>query len=97
MGCEGCACTGDDATESAGANGRVDMPVLSRMGREVRLRGEGVRSSEGKPGETFLAQANMPSWLLAGHKFDEGAGCWIEDESGYSKIEDGVVIGLSPL
>jgi hypothetical protein len=38
MGCEGCACTGDDATESAGASGRVDMPVLSRMGREERRR-----------------------------------------------------------
>ncbi len=80
MGCEGWACTGDDATESAGASGRVDMPVLSRMGREARRRGEGV-DSEGMPGETFLAQAKMPSWLLAGHKVDDGAGGWTEDES----------------
>jgi len=82
MGCEGCACTGDDATESAGASGRVDMPVLSRMGREARRRLERERPSEGKPGETFLAQAKMPSWLLAGHRLDEGAaGCWMGDES----------------
>ena len=75
MGCEGWACTGDDATESAGASGRVDMPVLSRMGLEAIRRGEGVRSSEGKPGETFLAQARMPSLLLAGHRLNGGAGC----------------------
>lgn len=81
MGCEGWACTGDDATESAGASGRVDMPVLSRIGLEARRRREGVRSSEGKPGETLLAQANMPSWLLAGHKLDEGAGCGTAGES----------------
>lgn len=81
MGCEGWACTGDDATESAGASGRVDMPVLSRMGLEACRRKEGVRSSEGKPGETFLAHAKMPSWSLAGHRLDGGAGCWIEDES----------------
>lgn len=81
MGCEGCACTGDDATESAGASGREDIPVLRRMGREARRRRDGVRPSDGKPGETFRAQANMPSWLLAGHKPDGGAGCWMEDES----------------
>jgi len=50
------------------------------MGREARRRGEGV-DSEGMPGETFLAQAKMPSWLLAGHKIDDGGGGWTEDES----------------
>ena len=81
MGCEGCARTGDEATESAGASGRVDMPELRRTGLEDVLRGEGVRSSEGKPGETFLAQAKMPSLLLAGQRHNGGAGCWIEAES----------------
>jgi len=81
MGWEGCARTGDDATESAGASGRVDMPELRRMGLDAVLRGEGVRSTEGKPGETFLAQAKMPSWLLAGQRHTGGTGCWIEDES----------------
>lgn len=80
MGWEGWARTGDEATESAGASGRVDMPELRRTGLEAVLRGEGVRSSEGKPGETFLAQAKMPS-LLAGQRHNGGAGCWIEDES----------------
>jgi hypothetical protein len=56
------------------------MPELRRTGLEAVLRGEGVRSSEGKPGETFLAQAKMPS-LLAGQRHNGGAGCWIEDES----------------
>ena len=83
MGCEGWARTGDDATESAGASGRVDMPMLRRMGLEAgRRRGEGVRSSEGKPGGTFLAQAKIPSWLLAGHRPNGGTGCCcIKDES----------------
>lgn len=87
MGCEGWARTGDDETESAGASGRVDMPVLSRTGREDVLRGEGVRSSEGKPGETFLAQANMPSWLLPGQRHGE-PGCWIDIDSCKSGMED---------
>ena len=56
----GWACTGDDATEGAGAGGRADMPVLSRMGLEAIRRGEGVRSSDGKPGETFLSRALCP-------------------------------------
>jgi hypothetical protein len=81
MGCEGWARTGDDATESAGASGRVDMPVLRSTGLEVVLRGEGVRSSDGRPGETFLAQAKMPSWLLAGQRHNGGAGCRIDEES----------------
>ncbi len=81
MGCEGWARTGDDATESAGASGRVDMPVLRRTGLEAVLRGEGVRSSDGRPGETFLAQAKMPSWLLSGQRHNGGAGCWIDEES----------------
>jgi len=80
MGCEAWARTGDEATESAGASGRDDIPELSRTGLEVRRRGEGVRSSEGMPGETFLAQAKMPSWLLAGHILNGGS-CWTDDGS----------------
>jgi hypothetical protein len=77
MGCEGWARAGDDVTESAGASGRVDMPVLRRTGLDAVLRGDGVRSSEGKPAGTFLAQAKMPSWLLAGQRLG-GPGCWVE-------------------
>ena len=57
-----------------------------------------MRSSEGKPGVAFLAQAKMPSWVLAGHELsEEGAGCWMDGKSGYSKEEEAIVDRLSPL
>ena len=57
-----------------------------------------MRSSEGKSGKAFLAQAKMTSWMLAGHELsEEGAGCWVDGKSGYSKEEEAVVDGLSPL
>ena len=55
-----------------------------------------MRSSEG--GETLLAQAKMAARLLVSDKLSEGgAGCWMDDKSGYSMEEEEAVDGLSTL
>jgi hypothetical protein len=51
-----------DAMESAGASGRVDMPVLSRVGLEAIRRGEGVCSSDGKPGDVSCPSRGAGRW-----------------------------------